>query len=99
VRNAHPWRFVSEKISKAEQAAIRQVVEHGRAFGFGNLITHLQTAWAVSLMEQGMDEETARHASGGGYPLLMWRDLMERGEWDETGKRYKTTGKALRTSR
>lgn len=78
------------KISSAEQAAIRQVIEHGHTFGFGNLISHLQTAWARLLIEKyDMSEKTARQASGGrGYPFEMQNDIVERGEWDETGERY-----------
>ena len=77
-------------ISKNEQDAIRHVVALGAAVGYGNLISHLQTAWAKSLVRQwGMSEESARLASGGeGYPFAMQDDLIERGEWDETGERY-----------
>lgn len=78
------------KLSEAEHAAIQATIAAGVSFGFGNLIAHLQTAWARTLMaDHGMDEETARVASGGaGYSFAMAEDLAERGEWDETGVRY-----------
>jgi|TARA_R100000049_G_C1933264_1_gene77108 hypothetical protein len=38
------------------------------------------------------EEGPAREASGGfGYPFAMQDDLIERGEWDETGKSYRTS--------
>lgn len=80
------------KISTDEQAAIAQTLRFGRRFGYGNLISHLRTAWAESLMrDHGMDEETAREAAHGGnhMPFKMQHDLVLRGEWDETGERYK----------
>lgn len=80
------------RISAREQRAIRIVVDFGTEFGYGNLITHLQTAWARRLMECGLDERTARLATGrdgSGYPFGMQDDLIERGEWDETGARYR----------
>jgi hypothetical protein len=81
------------KISEQERQAIRQVVAAGEAFGFGNMMSHLATAWAKSLMENwSMPEDDARHAAGdmSGYPFKMQEDLMERGEWDETGQSYAT---------
>lgn len=78
------------KISAEEQTAIRAVIDYGDRFGFGNLISHLQTAWAAHLVADGMPEKAARRAAGGnGYPFLMQRDLVDRGEWDETGRRYR----------
>lgn len=80
------------KISDAERIAIHEVLAYGEAHGYGNLITHLQTAWARRLMRDGMDEATARAATardGSGYPFAMQDDLIERGEWDETGARYR----------
>jgi hypothetical protein len=77
------------KISQDEQNAIRAVLVYGEAYGYGNLISHLHTAWAAHLMRDGMSEPAARRAAGGpGYPLQMQQDLVERGEWDETGARY-----------
>lgn len=81
------------KISSDEQNALRAVLVFGDAYGYGNLIAHLQTAWARVLIEKyGMDEATARAAAGGnGYPFKMQDDLITRGEWDETGVRYRPT--------
>ena len=78
------------KIPADERLAIQDVLKHGQRYGYGNLISHLQTAWAKALIDEyGMDEKTARAASGGpGYSFAMQRDLIERGEWDETGARY-----------
>lgn len=85
------------RISNSEHIAIRQVVEFGHKFGFGNLIAHLQTAWARSLMDGGASEESARRGSGGpGYPFPIFDDLHQNGEWDETGKKYRTNKKAKR---
>ena len=77
-------------ISRAEQDAVRIVCGFGASHGYGNLIAHLQTAWAKMLMEEwGFDEKTAREAAiVRGYPFKMHDDLLERGEWDETGERY-----------
>ena len=79
------------QISQAEQAAIRQAVCAGETFGYGNIISHLQTAWAQLLVDKyQMSEDAARKAAGGdGYPFEMHRDLKDRGMWDETGARYR----------
>jgi hypothetical protein len=77
------------KISRLEQDAIRRAVEAGRDFGYGNMISHLQSAWVKHLIDGGMDPETAARHGAGGYPVQMHLDLLERGEWDETGQRYK----------
>ena len=79
------------KISKLERQAIKQVCEAGKAYGFGNMIAHLQTMWAAQLINKfNMSESSARMAAGGsGYPFKMQEDLMMKGEWDETGERYK----------
>ena len=83
------------KISAEQQEAIIATIRNGHAHGYGNLISHLQTACAAELMDRcDMDEKTARQASGGyGYPFQMQRDLIERGEWDETGERYRKESK------
>lgn len=83
------------EISKAEQRAICKVIELAEAHGYGNLMNHLATAWAKRLMDNyGMTEETARISAGGdafpGYPFAMQEDLIKRGLWDESGKRYST---------
>lgn len=58
-------------ISPAEKAAIKAVKAAGAAHGYGNMIAHLQTEWARTLMQEyDLTEATARHASGGpGYPF------------------------------
>ena len=79
------------KISHGEQQAIAEAIKLGEVYGFGNLIFHLQTAWARRLVAtHGMDEATARQVAGGdGYPFSMQDDLVNFGQWDETGERYK----------
>lgn len=81
------------KISQAEQEAIQKVIELGAQYGYGNLIMHMQTAWARSLIDgHGMEPSSARLATardGSGYPFQMQEDLLLRGEWDETGERYR----------
>jgi len=37
-------------ISKEEKDAIKRVLKVGEKHGFGNLIAHLRTAWAASLI-------------------------------------------------
>jgi hypothetical protein len=79
------------RVTEAERVAVRMVLAAGRMWGYGNLIAHLQTAWAAHLMEEGTPERVAREASGGpGYPFQLQRDVLERGEWDETGERYRS---------
>lgn len=75
------------KISEEEQLAINTVVHFGRQYGFGSLISHLRTAWAKMLVDQGLPPEGAH--GGGIMPFLMHEDILERGEWDETGVRYR----------
>lgn len=79
------------KITPEEQAAIASVLDAGKRHGYGNMIAHLQTAWARVMMDRyGLDEEGARIATRGpGYPFQMQTDLVDRGEWDETGERYR----------
>lgn len=58
-------------ISEHEQRAIWQTIQLGRNYGFGNLMAWLATAWAISLRDQGLSEETALQAvsNRGPYPL------------------------------
>lgn len=78
------------RVTAVEQHAVKTVLDAGRCFGYGNMISHLQTAWAKDLIEQyGMDEADAREDAGKGYPFGLQEDIVERGEWDETGERYK----------
>lgn len=78
------------KIPLQEQLAVCTVLRLGSSFGYDVMIKHLETAWAKRLMDDhGMDEKKARKYTGGdGYPFLLQSDFIERGEWDETGKRY-----------
>lgn len=77
------------RISNAERIAIQEVLAYAELWGYGNLISHLQTAWARRLVRDGLPEATARaHSGGHGYPFKLQEDILERGEWDETGKRY-----------
>lgn len=84
------------KVSKLEQESIRNVCELGSMFGYGNLISHLKAAWAATLMKQyGFTEEEAQKAAGeGGLPIEMHQDIINNGEWDETGKRYMKKNKS-----
>jgi hypothetical protein len=88
------------KISEGERVAIIEVLAYGEAYGYGNLIAHLQTAWAARLMDDELTEKAARAATGGkGYPFALQRDLIDRGEWDETGVRYKRPAEATNATR
>jgi hypothetical protein len=42
-------------ISPDEKSAIKDVMMAGEKFGFGNMIAWLDTAWAQSLREQGVE--------------------------------------------
>lgn len=75
------------KISETERAALRVVMDLGEMYGYGNLISHLRTAWARKLKSQGLPVEGAH--GGGIMNFQMQEDLLERGEWDETGNRYR----------
>lgn len=88
------------KISEGERIAIQEVLAYGEAHGYGNLISHLATAWAAKLMCDGLPEKVAREFAGGRtMPFKMQRDLVERGEWDETGKSYITAPKRRRSGK
>lgn len=78
------------QISEQERQAIRRVVDYGAEWGYGNLMAHLASAWALRLMSQGVSKEAAIAATQGRnpYPLKLHIDILERGEWDETGARY-----------
>lgn len=80
------------RISEDERSAIQYLIYAGARYGYGNLIAHLQTAWARTVMAvEHFDEKRAREDAGGpGYPFAMQDDILERGEWDETGKRYRS---------
>lgn len=73
------------RISEDERQHIIRVVASGTAYGFGNMISHLQAAWAKSLRDQYGMPDTAKRD---GYPIAMHDDLMLLGFWDESGKSY-----------
>tara|TARA_R110000822_G_scaffold97297_1_gene220941 strand:- start:191 stop:436 length:246 start_codon:yes stop_codon:yes gene_type:complete len=78
------------QISDGERQAVVRVLEAGAAYGYGNMISHLNTAWARTLMEKwGMSEDSARASThGSGYSFKMQDDLIQRASWDESGKSY-----------
>lgn len=78
------------KVRPEERLAIIQLVQIGKQFGFGNVLGHLKTAWSKELMHQlGCNEKTANiQADGIAYPIRMHDDIVNHGEWDETGERY-----------
>jgi hypothetical protein len=79
------------KISPEERAAIADVIAAGKKHGYGNMISHLAAAWVHVLSEESGEPEDKVAASMSyiAYPYLMHRDLMDRGEWDETFGRYR----------
>lgn len=79
------------KVSGKELAAIREVVRLGSIYGYGNLMSHLSSAWAQHLVDTyQMDESSAKAAAHGlALPLKMHSDIITRGEWDETGEAYR----------
>lgn len=85
------------KITESERQAIIQVLGHAERWGYGNLISHLRTAWARKVMGElnCKTEQEAQNCTHGGsfYPFQMQQDIIERGYWDETGKRYLGNGK------
>jgi len=54
-----------------EQEAIIKVCEIGKVYGYGNMIAHLGSAWALMLMnDHGLTEEAALSAARSvGYPV------------------------------
>ena len=75
-----------------EVEAIHTVIALGERFGYGNLISHLRTAWAKTMLLKGhaKNEEDAKEMTHGGscMPFKMHEDLLS-GFWDETGESYK----------
>jgi hypothetical protein len=53
-------------INDSEKNAIREVVNHGREWGFGNMIDRLQAAWAKNLLEK-YPEMSIEAALGAGF--------------------------------
>lgn len=58
-------------IFPGERAAVIEVLNIAESYGYGNLIAHLQTAWAIKLMRSGISKESAIAATLGRtpYPL------------------------------
>jgi len=80
------------KIRQDEVNAIRMVVDFGQIHGYGNLIAHLQSAWAKQLILQyKMDEASAIEATQTRvpYPLQMHEEILSTGQYDERGGRYR----------
>lgn len=72
-------------IFHGERSAVRQVLAAGKKYGYGNMIAHLQTAWAKMLMDEyGMSEKAAREATArsgdNGYSFEWQREFLEGGE-------------------
>ena len=83
------------KISPDEQRAIRTVINIAKSYGYGNLMAHLASAWADEMIRGGMPEDAAIEfvSNREPYSLAMHRDIIERGEWDETGEKYRSSAK------
>lgn len=63
-----------------EAEAIRTALAIGAQHGYGNVIAHLQTAWARVLMDRyAMTEQQARAASGPGYPFEWQKEVLAGG--------------------
>jgi hypothetical protein len=53
-----------------EQEAVKTVIAAGKDYGYGNMIAHLKRAWAESLLDSGLQEESALAAANvSAYPL------------------------------
>lgn len=79
------------KIDEEERKAILTVLELAGKYGYGNLISHLNTRWARLLMrDYNWTEKEAREFVGSDrtYHFKMQDDILERGEWDTTGESY-----------
>jgi hypothetical protein len=79
------------KIRSGEQEAIRTVIDLAESYGYGNLMQHLASAWACRMIDEGCPKATAIDFVSGRGPhpsLAMHKDIVENGEWDETGMRY-----------
>lgn len=79
------------RISDDQRRAIGNVLHVADTYGYGSLIALLKTAWAKKFVAQGFSESDAvANADISGYPFAMYDDIVECGEWDETGKKYST---------
>ena len=71
------------KISTSEKEAIEIVCEMGAKWGYGNMISHLQSAWALMLIKNyGFEIETARSVvvNNTPYELEVHLRLLNTGE-------------------
>lgn len=77
------------RISSDQRLAIGNVLYAADKYGYSSMIAILKTAWAKKLVSQGFSEADAvMGADTSGYSFQMYDDIVERGEWDETGKKY-----------
>lgn len=81
------------RVSENERQALIKAVEIGKEWEYGNVISHLMTAWAKDLAAQGFPESGAH--GGAVMPFGMQEDILQRGFWDHTGKSYLTDTKGL----
>lgn len=83
------------KLQPGEHRAILTTLAFGRQHGYGNLMAHLAAAWADEMIRGGMPEDAAIEfvSNREPYSLAMHRDIIERGEWDETGEKYRSSAK------
>lgn len=54
-----------------EQEAVAKAIEIGDQFGYGNIMSHIATAWAANLVKQGLSRKAAIAAvsNRSPYPL------------------------------
>lgn len=79
------------KLRPGEKEATDTILKLCDQFGYGHFMSMMATAWARKMMKKwNMSETQAREGAFlEGYPFVIFDDLMERGEWDETGERYR----------
>lgn len=88
------------RVSDEERLYIKDAIAIADRIGYGNLLAHIASAWAAKENEErkkrGLPEiEDVVEFSGDlrALPVLMHKDIIDRGEWDETGKRYRKKAK------
>jgi len=62
-----------------EKEAIIKACEIGKVYGYGNVIAHLGSAWALMLMQDyGFKEKDALDAACGvGYPIELHQEFIK----------------------
>ena len=68
-----------EKLFAGEEEAIKQALDAGGKFGYGNMIAHLKKAWAEQLLQNGLPLEAAVEAADtSAYPIdeSTWRGYI-----------------------